>query len=212
MNCKTPCWPVSWPSDKIFMATPISCGREMNPGHSRSLPYATCPHFCLAWCFYQTRQQQLKMVEIKNIGSSCDSVTAPSTYLQIEVRGLSTPNSDLSKIKDVLTLIASFEPENWPNDNVWETGLPSWFVKFTKNISIENISMNANLWHFESWLDAIRFRGWRWHCSIITIDGFTIILETINYPYVIEPFFYILYSLGISQNQISFYDSTGNYS
>lgn len=131
--------------------------------------------------------------------------TVPETGLAITIDPYLGINS-INKIKELLKAIIKIEQSNTSDDKTWEDNLPNWFVSKTKNISREDLFKNSQLWDFGSWIDAIKQRGWKWWSYKTTKDKTVIYLETHSYPYNIDPFFYILYTVGVDFKQTEVFE------
>ncbi len=131
--------------------------------------------------------------------------TVPKTGLVITIDPCLGINS-IDKIKELLKAIIKIEQSNTSDDKTWEDNLPNWFVTKTKNISREDLFENSQLWDFGSWIDAIKQRGWKWWSYKTAKDKTVIYLETHSYPYNIDPFFYILYIIGVDFKQTEVFE------
>jgi hypothetical protein len=110
----------------------------------------------------------------------------------------------LSLIKDVMLQISKYNSGNWPNDDEWYQLLPGWFLEKARVYSIEDAMTMDKIWHFESWLDAMRYREWEWIGSCIKENKFFIYLKIINLPSIIEPFEFIMFIIGIEEQNITY--------
>lgn len=125
----------------------------------------------------------------------------PKTGLKISAREVESPLVQLNRVLEVVSAIVNSEGKSL-TDEEWEDTLPSWFVDSMVSRSLKEIKVNENLWHFGSWIDAIQQRGWKWWSSITTKDGFSVYLESLTYPYNIDPFIYVIYSTGVERKNI----------
>ncbi|MFS4469604.1 hypothetical protein [Maribacter sp. 2210JD10-5] len=126
----------------------------------------------------------------------------PQTGLAITI-AFKLSNKSFDKLQSLMGSIIEMNTNESQDDKVWEKTLPKWFVLKTKNITRDDLSTNNQLWDFGSWIDAIRQRQWKWW-GIKNLNSKTVIyLETIGYPYNIDPFFYMLYSIGIELKETS---------
>jgi hypothetical protein len=115
------------------------------------------------------------------------------------------PEMKLSKVKEVMSVIASYNPTNWPDDNTWDLQLPRWFVNKIKSYSLEEINQSGHLlWDYGSWLDAMKFRGWEWFSSKVDHNGFLIYLKAIDFPFSVNPLEYVIYESGVPLSDINF--------
>jgi hypothetical protein len=113
-------------------------------------------------------------------------------------------NIYIYQIKEVVKAIALYDPDNWLADENWEKILPYWFVSRVKDYSIEDIIQNPNLWHFGSWLDAMKYRGWKWFSSKVYSNEFIIILEPLEFPYSVNSLEFVIMESGINLGNIKF--------
>lgn len=117
------------------------------------------------------------------------------------------PAVKLELVKSVVIAICKFSGPDWPSDEVWNKTLPIWFLTKIKRYSLEEVSQkNTRLWEYGSWLDAMRFRGWKWYSSKITPKGFDVILEPYEFPFSVNPLEYVIYETGVELNNIEFQD------
>lgn len=117
----------------------------------------------------------------------------------------SDPATKLQRIKDVMFVIASKLADKWPDEEVWSRILPQWFVHKIQSYSIEELYESPSvLWHYGSWVDAMKFRGWEWFSSMIGDDFFSIQLEALAFPYSVNALEYIIYETGVPLANISF--------
>lgn len=125
----------------------------------------------------------------------------PETGLEITIEpGLS--KKSLDKLSEFMECIIKIEKLIHQSDDTWEKSLPIWFVTKAKKISMDEVFANSQLWDFGSWIDGIKHRGWKWWL-VKKLDRKTVIyLETMNYPYNVDPFFYILYNIGVERDMI----------
>lgn len=112
----------------------------------------------------------------------------------------------LNLIKQVMLAIAEFNEDNWPEDEIWDTKLPEWYLDKIKSHSIEEIKRNTILWDYGSWLDAMKFRGWKWFSSQITSAEFKIFLEPYSFPFSVNPLEYVIWAAGVAENAIHYED------
>ncbi|XLS30044.1 hypothetical protein ACJD0Z_04285 [Flavobacteriaceae bacterium M23B6Z8] len=114
--------------------------------------------------------------------------------------------SSLNKIIELLKCVIQIEKLDKTEDSKWEENLPNWFVQKAKSVTKEELLKDDQLWDIGSWIDAIKQRGWKW-CALKNQPGKTIIhLETFTYPYNIDSFFYILYSIGIESERTEIFE------
>lgn len=144
------------------------------------------------------------MKEVERIENNTDGEKCEGLVLQFRVR-TSEPLVRLSKVKEVVLRVASYNGENWPSDREWEDILPKWFTVRIKSYSINEILKHSTvLWDYGSWLDAMRNRGWEWYSSQVLDDGFLIFLKAKDFPYAVNPLEYIIYESGVLLSDIQF--------
>lgn len=146
--------------------------------------------------------KEIERIDIQNNGELPDSA-----QILIKVVNVENPKRILENAKEIMKTISQFAYTNtWPNDDKWEELLPNWFVKSMTSKTIEEIMSTEGQWHFGSWIESMYHRAWEWYSSKIESNTITIVLETLNIPYVFEQFFYIFYAQGVSLNNISSID------
>jgi len=125
----------------------------------------------------------------------------PGTGIAIKITP-SLSESAFEKLREIFKSIIKIEEQSHSDDMFWEQNLPQWFVNKTKDVSKEELLNNNQLWHFGSWIDAVKQRGWKWW-SKVELEGKTMIyLDTSTYPYNVDPFIYMLYTIGIEIDSI----------
>ncbi len=105
------------------------------------------------------------------------------------------------KVKEVCLVISDFNKLSWIDYSVWRQQLPRWILESFEENNIEDVIQNPEkyLWDFESWIDALKDRQWRWWSNRITENGvFEIIVEPLDHPMVIEPLEYIIRESGVN--------------
>jgi hypothetical protein len=112
----------------------------------------------------------------------------------------------LSRIVQIVKLIAVQTPGHWPSMDEWRTLLPDWFVKsfvpFSKEEAERLIATtprerwNEIPWLFEAWLEAIQARGWQWWSSGVDEEGIQICLQITEWPASLEAFERIISASG----------------
>lgn len=143
--------------------------------------------------------------EISNIINNNQGEQPSNGHLIFSIINLDNPNIYLKKVKEIAMIIAKQTIENYPSDEEWDKLLPEWFLKPMKERSIEElIQSKENIWHYASWTDNLRYRGWVWYSSKTTLNGFDIILDAFDIPYNVNAFEYIIYATGVPFNEIKF--------
>lgn len=117
-----------------------------------------------------------------------------------------TPNEKLRMITSVIDIVSLYDENDWPKDEQWDDFLPAWFLNKIKNYTLEEINSNSLLWDYGSWLDAMKYRGWKWYSSKIETHNFIIILEPNSFPFSVNPLEYLIYETEIATNSITFED------
>jgi hypothetical protein len=95
-----------------------------------------------------------------------------------------------------MVIIAQNDPNNWPSDDEWLKLLPEWFTNPFKDITLEELINNKELWDYSSWLEAMRLRGWTWWSSRYLNDRWEIKLNAYEHPYSIGPLEYLARASG----------------
>lgn len=113
-------------------------------------------------------------------------------------------HESLLKVKEVIEPISLYDSNMWPSDEVWETILPLWFLKRIQANGVKEILKNPSLWHFGSWLDAMKYRGWKWFSSMESAEHYIIILEALELPYSVNPLEYVIIESGVNLSDIKF--------
>lgn len=139
-------------------------------------------------------------IEKENLMFQLNGEIPSFPYIEIRVNGVS--DEFLVKVKTVMGIMADVNVEDWPDEEYFEIYLPEWFLTVTKRNSFEIIKANPDLhlWHFGSWLDAMKLRNWIWFSSLKTENEIVINIETFNFPYIIEPLEYLIRSTGDVNN------------
>ncbi|MHB1117842.1 hypothetical protein [Sideroxydans sp.] len=128
----------------------------------------------------------------------------PSWEFEVDV-GSQTAEFE-GRIRSVVAEIAKHQPHQWPADDYWKAELPSWLVESMPELSQEDCVklMNATPrdkwstlpWQFDSWLDAIRERGWEWWGYEFIGQKMRIVLYITSIPPRVEAFKQILQAAG----------------
>ena len=93
---------------------------------------------------------------------------------------------------------AKTEQSEWPNDEEWRAILPEWFLASFEGHNLEEILASDQLWHFESWLDAMKYRGWEWSSSVVNSElEWTVSLTIFDFPCSLEAFEYLARASGV---------------
>ncbi len=88
-----------------------------------------------------------------------------------------------------MQVVAAQPQDTWPQERRWRQLLPTWFLACFDNRSLDEILADESLWHFGSWLDAMRLRGWEWWSSRLEDEAtWEVFLAAFEWPYSIGPF------------------------
>ncbi|QFG54460.1 hypothetical protein [Chryseobacterium sp.] len=148
------------------------------------------------------KNEELTRIEHNNNGEE-----PKTTKIIIKAKNVENVDKVLMNTKEIMKTISKYAYTNtWPTDVEWESILPKWFVESMTLKSSDDRDKDNNLWHYESWVDNIRMRAWVWWSSKKTGKDLEFVLETLSIPYLFESFIYILYSQGVSMENISFID------
>lgn len=111
-------------------------------------------------------------------------------------------NDCLSRIKQIVELIASRSSDQWPTEDEWRNLFPSWLIESFKFYTPEEAEILLTTipkerwselpWDFGSWLDAIQDRGWQWWSSKVHESEFEICLSIVEWPASLEAFEHII--------------------
>lgn len=115
-------------------------------------------------------------------------------------------NDSLSRIKQIVKIIASQSPQKWPTDERWRSILPDWFVESLKFYTQEEAELLLAItprekwseipWDFQAWLEAIRDKGWQWWSSKAHELEIEICLSIVEWPARLEAFEHIITAAG----------------
>ena len=139
------------------------------------------------------------MTELERLENR-DEIDFPDTGLAIKI----VPELEedlLVKLTELFKCVIQIEKLSQADDGKWEENLPNWFVQKSKSVTREELLKDVQLWDFGSWIDAMKQRGWKWWGSKKQKGKTVVYLETFTYPYNIDPFFYMLYSIGIKSER-----------
>lgn len=111
----------------------------------------------------------------------------------------------MSRIKEIALIIAKEDPDLWHEDTwYWNEILPAWFQQKINSNTLEMVFKINVLWDYESWIYALKYRGWEWHSSKISDEEGEIILLINEMPYSIGTLEYIIYEAGVQADKITF--------
>ena len=109
----------------------------------------------------------------------------------------------LERVKEVMRVVAAQAHDRWPQERRWRQLLPTWFVELFENLSLDEILADESLWHFESWLEAMRLRGWEWWSSKLEDEvTWKVFLTAFEWPYRVGPLEYLAKVSGASELEI----------
>ncbi len=149
----------------------------------------------------------MKGAELKRINKNNNGEVPSTTKIIVRAKNVQNADQVLARTKEIMKCISQYAYTNtWPSDEEWKEILPKWFVQSMTLKTSEDRDKDHNLWHFESWVDNMRMRAWVWWSSKKNGDDLSFVLETLSIPYLYSPFIYILYSQGISMEDISIED------
>lgn len=143
------------------------------------------------------------MTEIEYINTNNNGEQPIESWAKFRVH-CDTPERNLSKVKEVVSIISQFNSQDWPTDDKWSDILPQWFVVAIKKNTIDKWINNPILWDYGSWLDALKFREWEWFSSKVSDEAFEIIVVIKSIPYSINPLEYVIFESGVLKDSIYF--------
>lgn len=147
------------------------------------------------------------MTELIRIDKNTRGELPEKTKMVITISNVEKPEEILNKAKEIMRCISQFAFTNtWPDDQEWKTILPKWFVDSMILKSEKDRDNDEYLWHFESWIESVYHRAWVWWSSKIEENSITIVLETLNIPYLFESLLYVFYAQGISMESMKVVD------
>lgn len=126
--------------------------------------------------------------ELKRISGYVEGEVPPPVCVRVVGRCAAGAADCLERVKEVMRIVAAQPQDSWPQEVRWRQLLPTWFVAFFENRSLEEILADESLWHFESWLDAMRLRGWEWWSSKLKDEAtWEVSLAAFEWPYSLGP-------------------------
>jgi len=136
----------------------------------------------------------------RDIGFFDDKLIKP--YIKVIIKPSTDFQNNLEKVKNIVNIISSAnEFKEWPDEEWWLNNLPSWFVG-SFNKKLKEIEKDKNLWHFGSWVDALKYRQWKWYGVIVKNTDIIIYLDTYDSPCIIGPLEYVFRVAGIKSYEI----------
>lgn len=180
-------------------------------------------HFATLLCYYKSPNERGAEIDVKSLGNYISSeerrlferfnvendVFPSEPYIQIVIKKQLLDIEKSNMLNAILEKIIKYTyKDKWPSDDEWKEILPKDFVNFCHSYTLSDVLKSDDLWHFESWVDAIRNRGWLWHSSLKNEKIITIILDVQSFPYHIEAFEFLLYYLGIEKNNYTITEVT----
>jgi hypothetical protein len=141
--------------------------------------------------------------EISRIESGMDEMPDICWVFRLQLAS----DHDLTNVREVVRTIAEADPDQWPDDAYWNKQLPDWVLSSMPTLSREaceellrntpRAQWNSLPWEFASWLEAIRFRGWRWWGSESLPGGQArIAVRVVDLPERIDAFAQLVRSTG----------------
>ena len=102
----------------------------------------------------------------------------------------------VERIREVMRIVARQRGAGWPDEAWWQQNLPRWFVATFEGHTVEELLADPALWHFGSWVDAMKEPGWVWWSSQANPDQWSISLQALADPYSLGPLEYLARAAG----------------
>ena len=134
--------------------------------------------------------------EAERIEQNVSGEVPPPVEVRLACTSSNWSGVSVSRVREVMMVVASKRTTDWPDDSWWVNRLPSWFLGSFEGHSIDDILQNSDLWDFGSWLDAMKHPGWEWWSSSTGEGGWTIRVCAHSDPYSIEPLAYLCKAAG----------------
>ena len=144
--------------------------------------------------------------EVSRLDSGQSLAALPGAGWFYEIQLGMSADAVIDKIKAAVHQIVSVSAEAWPSDDEWRLRLPPWLLKVLPVMSREECQKliaktPKNLWHtlpweYGSWLDAIKFRNWRWWGYSVRGSQLNLVLEILSEPAGLEAFEVIVKAAG----------------
>ena len=136
------------------------------------------------------------------------SLELPATpKVLIEINGLPHAPLVLARTKEIMKAISAVAYTNsWPSEEAWKTRLPQWLVESMTSKTAEDRDKDPLLWHYASWIAAMKDRAWHWYSSQATEDRLSIVLEILGVPILYDALLYILHAQGVNSLQLQVTD------
>lgn len=128
----------------------------------------------------------------------------PAPPVEVRVVALvdGDPAASLSRMREVMRVVAERRRREWPDDTWWESHLPRWFVEPFRERTMDQVLQDPDLWDFGSWLDAMKSPGWEWWSSERTPSGWTVRLQALSDPFSIGPLEYLARAAGAARLEV----------
>lgn len=138
--------------------------------------------------------------ERQRVSGNVDGEAPPPVCVRVVGRCPAGAAESLERVKEVMEVVAAQAHDSWPEQARWRQLLPTWFVELFENLSLDEILADESLWHFESWVEAMRLRGWEWWSSKLEDDGtWKVFLMAFEWPYSLGPLEYLARVSGASE-------------
>ena len=110
--------------------------------------------------------------ELERVRSNKCLDSMPSNPWQFRVSIADCDDQAISKMLEVIELIAKYSGNEWLSDDQWREVMPLWLKAAIPELTKEQTDKllaetpqsqwDSLPWEFLSWLDAVRDRGWLW--------------------------------------------------
>jgi hypothetical protein len=111
-----------------------------------------------------------------------------------------------TRIIEMVRVVLSASHRKWPDDDAWRRLVSSWFRDATRDYtraeyealltSVPETEWYTLPWDFDSWVDAIRDREWRWWSSWRMNGSLEIYLLLDGWPAMLDAFEQIIEAAG----------------
>lgn len=135
------------------------------------------------------------MDELVRLSSYSKGEKPPPVEVKIEF-STNNPHLTVENIKTVMRVVVQYSADKWPDDETWKKCLPQWFVSRFEKYTYKELISNENLWHFGSWLESMKQRGWQWWSCQCTENKCVIYLTASEFVYLVGPLKYLIYESG----------------
>lgn len=94
----------------------------------------------------------------------------------------------LVQVLRVACALSGTEDYHW-----WQCQLPLTFVDYVNGATLDDVKRNSNLWTLQSWVDAMKLRGWEWWSSELLPASLVVYVQANELPYGIGPLEFVMY-------------------